>query len=139
MSWIIYSFIAIGVIGISDLFRKLASHLQDPFFTNLVFQIASVTTAVILFLLFSRKIEDNPRDIIYAVLGGMSISLFSLISFKALSTGPGVSVVIPVLRIGGIALVVVLGIFLLKEKLTLQTILGLLFSAIGIYLLYSNK
>lgn len=139
MNWIIYSFIAIGVIGVSDLFRKLASHLQDPFFTNLIFQIASVTAAIILFLLFSRKVENNPRDIMYAILGGVTISLFSLISFKALSTGPGVSVVIPVLRIGGIALVVVLGILLLKEKLTLQTFFGLLFSAIGIYLLYLNK
>src|SRR3990167_3710394 len=130
MSWIFYSLIAIGIVGISDIFRKLASNLKDPFFTNLVFQLSATTFAIITYFIFSRKIENNPKDIIYAILGGITIAAFSLFSFKALSTGPGASVVIPVLRIGGIALLVVLGIFLLKEKLTLQTILGLLFSAI---------
>ncbi len=139
MSWIVYTLIAIGIIGISDFLRKLASHLSDPFFTNLVFQLASVSTAIVLFFLFSRRVENNPRDIFYAVLGGITISLFSLFSFKALSSGPGVSVVFPLLRIGGIVFLVVLGLLFLKEKFTIQTAFGLLFSTIGIYLLYLNK
>lgn len=139
MSWIIYSLIAILIVGSSDIFRKLASGLKDPFFTNLIFQFASFSTAFILFMVFSRRSENNPRDIFYAVLGGMTISLFSLFSFKALSTGPDVSTVIPVLRIGGIAFLVILGVLILKDQLTIQKIAGLLFSLIGIYLLYTNK
>lgn len=139
MNWIIYSLIAIGIVGISDLFRKLASNLKDPFFTNLVFQIAATTTAVITYLIFSRKTENNPRAIFYAIAGGVTIATFSLFSFKALSTGPGASVVIPVLRIGGIALLAVLSISVLNEKLTTNTFVGLILSAIGIYLLFSNK
>lgn len=139
MTWIIYTLIAIGIVGVSDLFRKLASNLKDPFFTNLVFQLSATTFAVITYFIFSRKIENNPKDIIFAILGGLTIAAFSLFSFKALSTGPGVSVVIPTLRIGGITLLVVLGIIVLKEKLSFQTFIGLIFSAIGIYLLFSNK
>lgn len=139
MNWIFYTLIAIGIVGVSDLFRKLASNLKDPFFTNLVFQLASSSTAIILYFMFSRKMESNPKALFFAVLGGITISLFSLFSFKALSTGPGASVVIPTLRIGGITLLVILGIVLLKEKLSLQTFIGLLFSAVGIYLLFSNK
>lgn len=138
MNWIIYSIIAIGIVGISDLFRKLASNLKDPFFTNLVFQLAATTTAVISYLVFSKKVENNPKAIVYAILGGVTIATFSLFSFKALSIGPGASVVIPVLRVGGIALLAILSVIVLKEKITTQTFFGLIFSAIGIYLLFSN-
>lgn len=139
MNWIGYSIIAIGIVGISDIFRKLASDLKDPFFTNLVFQTAASITTIITYLIFSRKVENDPKGIIYAILGGATIATFSLFSFKALSTGPGVSVVMPVLRIGGISFLVLLGIIILKEKISIQTITGLLFSVIGIYLLFSNK
>jgi len=139
MNWIVNSLIAIGIVGFSDIFRKLASGLKDPLFTNLIFQTASFTTAFFLFLLLSRKIENNPLNIFFAVLGGVTISLFSLFSFRALSTGPDVSTVIPVLRIGGIAFLVILGVLLLKDQLTVQKVVGLLFSVVGIYLLYTNK
>jgi len=139
MNWIIYSLIAIGIVGVSDLFRKLASNLKDPFFTNLVFQLSATATAIVSYLVFSKKIENNPRAIFFAVLGGVTIATFSLFSFKVLSIGPGASVVIPVLRIGGIALLAILSVVVLKEKITTQTFFGLIFSAIGIYLLFSNK
>lgn len=139
MNWIVYTLIAIGIVGVSDIFRKLASNLKDPFFTNLVFQLAATTTAIITYLVFSRKIENNPREIIFAILGGATIATFSLFSFKALATGPGVSIVMPVMRIGGIAFLVVLGIVILSERITAQTLLGLILSFIGIYLLIANK
>lgn len=139
MSWIIYAIGAILATGFSDFFRKLGSNLNDPFFSNLVFQIGTFSTAVILYLVFSRRVENQPKDIFYAVIGGVLISIFTTFSFKALSIGPGVSTVMPVLRIGGVVLIFILGIIILKEKLTLQTFLGLLFSIIGVYLLFTNK
>ena len=50
-----------------------------------------------------------------------------------------VSVAMPAMGIGGVALLALLGVFFLKEKLSWQTMAGLLFSFIGIYLLFSNK
>ena len=138
MNWIVYALIAIGFMGISDLFRKLASNLQDSIFSNLMFQTGAMSIALILFL-FSRKVINHPKDIIFALIGGGLISLFTTLSFKTLAIGPGVSVVMPTLRIGGVTLVALLGLIILKEKLSLQTIFGLIFSFIGIYLLFSNK
>lgn len=138
MNWVIYAIIAIILLGISDLFRKLASNLQDPIFTNLMFQLGASGISIIIFL-FSRKVVNQPREIIYAVIGGILIALFTTLSFKALSSGPGLSVVMPVLRVGGITLVAIFGIIILREKLTLQTFFGLIFSVVGIYLLISNK
>lgn len=138
MNWVIYALIAIFLMGISDIFRKLGSGLRDPVFANLVFQLGAFLTAIVLFTT-SRKIVNDPKGMLSALIGGVLISLFTLISFKALSIGPGVSVVMPALRIGGITLVAILGILILKEKFTIQTFFGILLSAIGLYLLFTGK
>src|SRR5689334_9002136 len=110
MSWFIYAVGAMFAIGISDLFRKLGSNLKDPLFTNLIFQLGSVTTAILLYIFLSRKIENNTQGIIFAIVGGTLISLFSALSFKALNLGPGVSTVIPIMRVGGVLVVSILGV-----------------------------
>jgi uncharacterized membrane protein len=138
MNWIGYSLAAIGVVGVSDLFRKFASQMKDPFFANVAFQIGSITAALVYFLLFSRKIEDNPKLTLFSFIGGFLISTFTLISFKALALGPGASTVIPVLRIGGITLLVLLGVFFLREQLSGAKIIGLGLSFMGLYLLFSK-
>lgn len=138
MNWIGYSLIAIAVVGVSDLFRKLASQLKDPFFTNLIFQLGTITAAILFYVLFSRKVEYNPKLMTFAFIGGFLISTFTLISFKALALGPGASTVIPILRIGGITLLVLLGVFFLKEQLSVQKLIGLGFSFLGLYLLFSK-
>ena len=44
---------------------------------------------------------------LYAFVGGVLIAIFTLFSIKALQIGPGVSTVMPMVRIGGVAGVVV--------------------------------
>lgn len=138
MGWIIFALGAIFFGSLSDLFRKLGSQLNDPIFSNLMFQTGSYITSIILFL-SSRKVEGNPRAILSAMAGGVLIALFTTLSFKALSTGPGLSTVLPVIRIGVVMSVVLLGVLVLKEKLTAHLLFGILFSAIGVYLLFTNK
>lgn len=139
MSWIIYALGAVSAGAISDLFRKLGSNLKDPFLSNLIFQVGSLTTAIILYLIFSRKIEANHQGMTYALIGGVLISIFTAFSFKALADGPGVSTVIPVIRIGVVLLVVILGVLLFKDKLTWNIVLGILLASSGVYLLFLNK
>ncbi len=138
MNWILYALGAISAVAVSDLFRKLGSNLKDPFLSNVIFQLGSFLTAITLYLLFSRKLEGNPKGMIFAVIGGVLISIFTTFSFKALSLGP-VSTVIPVIRVGGVLLVTILGIILFKEKLTLNLVIGVLVSALGLYLIFSSR
>lgn len=138
MNWIFYALGAISAVTVSDLFRKLGSNLKDPFLSNLIFQVGSVITAFTLYILFSRKIEGNPKGMAFAFLGGLLISIFTTFTFKALSLGP-VSTVIPVVRVGGVLLVAALGIILFREKFTLNIALGILLSCIGLYLLFTTK
>lgn len=138
MSWVVWAILAIFLMGTSDLFRKLGSNLKDPAFANLIFQFGSFITAIVLFMIY-RKTSNDPKGILFALIGGVLISIFTLISFKTLSIGPGVSTVMPVLRIGGITLVTILGIVILKEKFSVQSLLGIVFSVVGLYLLLSSK
>jgi len=139
MSWIIFALGAIGSGAVSDLFRKLGSNLRDPFLSNLIFQVGSLSTAVLLYLLFSRKIEGNSQGILYALIGGILISIFTTFSFKALAGGPDVSTVIPVIRVGVVLLVVILGVVLFKDKLTWNLVTGVILATIGVFLISMNK
>ena len=138
MVWGIFAALAICAVAVSDIFRKLGSNLKDPFLSNVIFQSASFLVAVLLYLFFSRKYESNFSGVVYSLIGGALISVFTLATFKALEIGPGVSVVVPVIRIGGVLLVSVLGILLLKERLTLSLAMGILLSAIGIYMIFQS-
>ncbi len=136
MSWLIYALGAIFSAAFSDLFRKLGSNLKDPIFSNLIFQFGGFTMAIVLFLLLGRKFDANPKGIAYALVGGFLISIFTTFTFKALSMG-NVSTVIPVIRVGGVILVAILGVILFKDKLTWNLILGILLACTGIYLIFS--
>lgn len=139
MSWLLFALGAIFSVAISDLFRKLGSSLHDPFLSNLVFQVGSVTMALALWTMFSRNFENNSRGILYALIGGLLVSIFTTFTFKALEMGPGVSTVMPVIRIGGVLLVAILGILLFKDKITPSLALGLLLAASGIALMATAK
>ena len=80
MSWIIYALIAIALIGVSDLFRKLASDIKDPIFTNLVFQIRAFAATIVMFSL-SRKVVNNSKGILFALVGGVLVAVFLAVSF----------------------------------------------------------
>jgi uncharacterized membrane protein len=136
MSWLIYALGAITAGAFSDLFRKLGSSLKDPFFSNLVFQSGTFATAIILYLLFSRRTEGNPKGMLYAVIGGVLISIFTTFTFKALSVGPGVSTVIPIIRVGAVLLVATLGVLLFKDKLTWHLMTGIILASAGVYLIF---
>lgn len=139
MNWIFYALTAIGFGALSDLFRKFGSAIQDPFLDNLVFQTASFITAIILYMIFSRKAVPNASVMTYVILGGICISLFTTFFFKSLSIGPGVSVVAPIVRAGALILVAILGVILLHEKFTWNLIAGILFACLGIYLMFLNN
>ena len=139
MSWVFYALGAIVSVAISDMFRKLGSNLHDAFLSNLIFQIGSVTMAVTLWLLFSRRLEDNAWGLTYALIGGMLVSIFTAFVFKALEIGPGVSVVMPVIRVGGVMLVAILGVLVFGEKMSTSLALGILLSVTGVYLIFSGK
>lgn len=139
MQWFMYALGGIFFLSFADLFRKLGSQLKDPFIANLIFQTGALATAIVLYLLFSRKAVSNTSVIHYALIGGIFISIFTAFSFKALEGLQGISTVMPFMRIGGVILVALLGILILREKFTWNIFLGIMLASAGMYLLFTNK
>jgi uncharacterized membrane protein len=139
MNWIIYALGAIGTGALADFFRKFGSVLKDPFLDNLIFQAAAFLTAIVLYILFSRKVIPSAAVMSYVILGGICVSLFTTFFFKSLSIGPGVSTIAPIVRAGGIITVALLGVLILHEKLTWSLAAGIVFASFGIYLMFLNK
>jgi uncharacterized membrane protein len=136
--WIFYMLGATFAISISDIFRKLGSSLRDPFLANFVFQIGALAMAAVLWMFFSRHVEFNDKGMISALAGGLFLSLFTALVFKALEVGPGISMVMPIVRMGSIVLVVMLGVLLLREKMTWTLFTGVSLSILGVYFIFFN-
>lgn len=139
MSWIVYAITAIGAEAAADIFRKLAVTLKDPFFVNLIFQSGAFMMAIILYLAFSRKNFPASNEVTYAFIGGLCISLFTILFLKALAIGPGIATVSPAIRIGVVIVVTLVGLFLFREKLTWNLITGIILASTGVYLIFLNK
>ena len=137
--WMLYALTAALALSVSDMFRKLGSNFGDPFLSNLIFQTGAIMTAVLLWFAFSRKIEYDSLAFTYAFAGGVFISLFTLLFFRALDIGPGLSLVSPIVRIAGLVLVIAIGVLFLKEQLTWQMCFGVLLALGGVYLIFSAK
>lgn len=135
MTWLLYALGAVFAVTTSDLFRKLGSNLKDPFFANFVFQMGSFTIAFLLWFFLSRKFETHSTAVLYALLGGMGVSIFTALTFKALEVGPGVSTVIPVIRVSGVLLVAILGVLVFNDKLTWNLALGIVLAVSGVALI----
>lgn len=139
MSWIVYALAAIGAEAASDIFRKLTVAIRDPFFVNLIFQSGAFLMAVLLYLGFSRKSFPGSNEITYAFIGGLCISLFTVLFLKAFSLGPGIATVSPAIRLGVVVVVTVVGLFIFREKLTWNLIAGIILASTGVYLIFLNK
>jgi uncharacterized membrane protein len=139
MSWIFYAIAAIGAGGLADFFRKFGSAVKDPFLDNLIFQAAAFISAIVLYMLFSRKAVPDGNVMTYVIAGGICISIFTTLFFKTLSIGPGVSVVAPIVRAGALILIAILGVVILHEKFTWHLIAGIALTSLGIYMMFLNQ
>ncbi len=137
MNWIMNSLYAILFAGMSDSLRKFGAS-GNIFFTALIFNLGAFSASFLLYLIFGKP-SFEPKSTSIILLAGIFIGLFNVFVFKALHTGQGVSLVLPIVRAGAVALVVVIGILFFKEKLTAKALLGLVFSVVGIYLLFQPK
>ncbi len=134
MSWFTAALIALLFAGFSDVFRKFASSSRDPYFITLIFHFTAFITAYILFYA-NRKYVIDSKEIAFASISGILIAVATVYSIRSMTAGPGVSTVMPIVRMGGMMIAVIIGIVVLKEKVTIHLLLGILFSCVGIYLL----
>ena len=134
MSYLILAFLSMLSFGVYYYLVKVLS-LHIP---SLV--IAFISNAVVLIFIFSylylSKLPILPKRriyIVYSLLISIPVAVGILTLYIAISRGP-VSIVMPTIGVNSM-IAVLLGIFILREKLTLSKALGVLLALVSVVLL----
>lgn len=139
MHW--YYLATVAMIGTTlfSLFIKLNGDKISPLLGTLVMQLAGLIT--LLSILFIHILINKPvlfytmHGLIYSILAGISIAITNLCIFYIFYSHAPLSIATPLMRIGGMLMVVLLGLYIFNEKLNLEKSIGIFLSIIAIYLL----
>lgn len=129
------------LFGIYDLFIKLGAGRLDPALGAMITQVSSAVTLVGVFLFQSLK-PDAPRPqatiqgIAFVTIAGILIAIALICLFFVLQNKAArATTILPTILILRNITLVMLGIIVLREQLSLVKILGIAISFLGIYLI----
>ncbi|HLL60691.1 MAG TPA: EamA family transporter [Candidatus Nitrosocosmicus sp.] len=136
----IYIIVALLFYTVGILLVTVASRKAD---TNMVSGIVNTISAIIpivvvLSYLKKEAFDSSKPGIIYAILGGIAIALFSMALNKSFATDK-VAIVSPVVFGGAIFLTSILSYFLFKEKITTYQGIGLAILGLGLVIIIYAK
>ena len=100
---------------------------------------AAVPLLVYLFFKTKQNAQSTNEGVIYSVLAGVSIAVFSVLLINIFSRAENVSFVMPTIYGGAVVLATVAGVFLFKESLAPVAFAGVLLVAIGVSMLIYSR
>ena len=134
----VFLFIAgMVTLGFADFATKQTSGRLSPALGTLIYA-ATATVPALIWTIWTRAqapLLVTRAGVQWAVLTGLAFGIFAGILFFLFSQGVNLSVGTPVIRLGGIAFAGMLGILVLREGFSLQSLAGFVLSALGILLI----
>ncbi|MBI2663031.1 EamA family transporter [Candidatus Woesearchaeota archaeon] len=138
MNWLIYGILAMIAYALFNFFVKLSSNKIN---VPLAVGIISLTAAIVGFIIFGYLKITN-QNIIYStdglkfvILAGIFVSLAELFYYFMFMEKVNLSIGLPLVVGGTIAIGSILGVIFLSESLTAYQIFGIIFTLMGIILL----
>lgn len=129
MSWLIYALlVCFGAAGI-HIFSKLSKGLIEPTLGVFVAMIAAFVFAAIFYVLrgqFAGLSEAQFSGWVYSALVGVCVAIAHLAIFYMYNAQAPLSVAVPIVRMGAVAVVLVVGMLLLGEQLKPINFVGIL-------------
>jgi len=124
-------------LGFADFATKQTSGRISPALGTLIYAASAVAPALI-WTIWTRAqgpLLVTREGSFWAMLTGIAFGIFAGILFFLFSKGVNLSVGTPVIRLGGIAFAAMLGIIVLRERFSLQSLAGFVLAALGVLLL----
>jgi|SRR5688572_1962876 uncharacterized membrane protein len=124
-------------LGFADFATKQASGRISPALGTLIYA-ASAMMPALAWTLWTRAhapLVVTRSGIGWAIATGLAFGVFAGLLFFLFSHGVNLSLGVPVIRLGGIAFAAALGIFVLREPFSLQSLAGFVLAALGIVLI----
>ena len=134
----VFLFIAAMVtLGFADFATKQTSGRISPALGTLIYAVTAAVPALV-WTIWTRAqgplLVSRP-GITWAVWTGIAFGIFAGMLFFLFSQGVNLSVGTPVIRLGGIAFAALLGILVLREPFSIQSVAGFLLATAGILLI----
>jgi uncharacterized membrane protein len=124
-------------LGFADFATKQTAGRISPSLGMLIYA-STATVVALIWTIWSHAhttLQINRTGGMWAVFTGLAFGVFAGILFYLFSQGVNLSVGTPVIRLGGIAFAAILGIVVLREAFTLQSLAGFVLAALGILLI----
>lgn len=141
MDWLVPALITMVLWVGFNLLVKFSSKELDPMLGALILSVvAAVPILIYAAFKFLDKIEwskVSTNGIALASLGGILAGLATIFYFQTYSKGGTLSVTLPLIMVGNIAIIAIIGVFVFKEELTLLRIIGLGLGLLSVYFLTS--
>lgn len=131
------STIGIAVLfGTYDLFIKLGAGSLNPALGAMITQIASAATLSIAYVALPKTSTMSTIGLFYVISAGILIALALFFLFALLqNTSVKATTTLPTILILRNITLVILGVIILREKITVLKSLGIAISLLGIYLI----
>ena len=124
-------------LGFADFATKQASGRVSPAVGTLIYA-ATATVPALIWTLWARAsapLVVERSGVMWAMLTGLAFSVFAGLLFFLFSHGVNLSTGTPVIRLGGIAFAAMLGMIILREPFSIQSIAGFVLATAGILLI----
>lgn len=142
MNWIFLALATAAAFGAYNVFIKLGSQKIDHVLGAVVLQVVAALLGggYALFLkLNGRELPVTREGVGYAALAGVAVGLAEILTFVVFSRGAPASLATPVIMGGSILITAVIGVLVLRERLEVIQVLGIVLIGVGIALLSREK
>jgi bacterial/archaeal transporter family protein len=137
MNWVLLALTTAAAFGAYNVFIKLGSGKIDHVLGAVVLQVVAALlggTYALFLHLSGRELPVTRAGFAWAALAGIAVGLAEIFTFLVFSRGAPASLATPIIMGGSILVTAVLGVLLLRERLGLPQLLGILLIGIGIAL-----
>ena len=125
-----------------DIFAAKAGGRIDATLSAVIVQVFGIALPLLaLSLLYAqKKVEQTTREgVLYSVLAGLAIAVFSVVFVKIFAKGGELSYVVPVIYGAVVVITTIIGIFLWKESITPMQVAGLFLTTAGLAMVIIAK
>ena len=137
LTTVLFFIVAMATLGFADFATRQTAGRISPALGTLIYA-ATATLPALIWTIWSRSQAPlllTRVGVMWAMLTGLAFGVFAGLLFFLFSKGVNLSVGTPVIRLGGTAFAAMLGIIVLREGFSRQSLAGFVLAALGILLI----
>ena len=142
-TWKITALFAAILYGLHNVFTKLASGKISDQFGGLMLEFtgAFLILGYIIFLRFkgTNSFNFTKEGILFSIFAGACVGIGSVLYFTIFRLGGNLSIAGPIVLVGGVLIMTIVGIIFFKEGISLLKTIGLTLGIISLYILNISK